>query len=150
MKALLLAGMAVATIGVIGVFARPSAAQASANSAKAKQESPLACDRLALTPEQRKRHFDELGPILVSLRTEIRELPDGFEFKYPADAKTIQLIAEWAAGERVCCPFFEITLRMEPEGGPLWLRVTGREGVKEFMEVEGKFMAEFKKQKNGK
>src|SRR5258708_37560736 len=140
MKALLLAGMAVATIGVIGVFARPSAAQASANSAKAKQESPLACDRLALTPEQRKRHFDELGPILASLRTDIRELSDGFEFRYPADAKTIQLVAEWAAGERVCCPFFEISLRMEPEGGPLWLRVPGRDGVNALMKPEANFL----------
>lgn len=137
MKALLIAGMAIATIGSLGVHARSSAVQSSQNSASAKRESPLACDREALTPEQRKRHFDELGPILRSLRTDVRELPDGYEFKYPSDLKTFQLVAEWVAGERVCCPFFEITLRVEPEGGPLWLRVTGRDGVKEFMKVEG-------------
>jgi len=33
-----------------------------------QHESPFACDRLALDPEARKRHFDELGPALRSLR----------------------------------------------------------------------------------
>jgi len=119
------------------VFLQNASAQQNEKSAKAKQESPLACDRLALTPEQRKRHFDELGPMLRSLKTSVREVPDGFEFQYPSDMKTYQLVAEWAAGERVCCPFFEIDLRSEPEGGPLWLRLTGRDGVKEFIHAEG-------------
>jgi len=114
-----------------------ASAQQNEKSAKPKQESPLACDRLALTPAQRKRHFDELGPMLRSLKTSVREVPDGFEFQFPSDMKTYQLVAEWAAGERVCCPFFEIDLRSEPEGGPLLLRLTGRDGVKEFIHAEG-------------
>jgi hypothetical protein len=114
-----------------------ASAQDNEKSAKPKQESPLACDRLALTQAQRKRHFDELGPMLRSLKTSARELPDGFEFQFPSDMKTYQLVAEWVAGERVCCPFFEIGLRSEPEGGPLWLRLTGRDGVKEFLHAEG-------------
>jgi hypothetical protein len=123
---------------VVGtVFAQSPSEQRSASSTKAKHESPLACDRLALTPEQRRRHFDELGSMLRSLKTSVRELSDGFEFQYPSDMKTYQLVAEWAAGERVCCPFFEIDLRSEPEGGPLWLRLTGRDGVKEFLQAEG-------------
>jgi hypothetical protein len=119
------------------VFVRNASAQRNEKSAKPKQESPLACDRVALTPEQRKRHFDELGPTLRSLKTTARELPNGFEFQFPSDMKTYQLAAEWAAGERVCCPFFEIDLRSEPEGGPVWLRLTGRDGVKEFIHAEG-------------
>jgi len=116
----------------------PSAsAQHNEKSAKKKEESPLACDRLALTPEQRKRHFDELGPMLRSVKTSVRELPDGFEFQFPSEMKTYLLVAEWVAGERVCCPFFEIDLRSEPEGGPLLLRLTGRDGVKEFIHAEG-------------
>jgi len=76
--------------------------------------------------------------MLRSLKTSVRELPDGFEFQYPSDMKTYQLVAEWAAGERVCCPFFEIDLRSEPEGGPLWLRLTGRDGVKEFIHARAR------------
>ena len=105
--------------------------------ASSKHESPFACDRLALDPEARKRHFDELGPELRSLRKAVRELPDGYEFQFRSDPKTIALVAEWAAGERLCCPFFDIQLRMEPEGGPFWLRLTGRKGTKVFLKVDG-------------
>ncbi len=101
------------------------------------QESPFACNRLALTPEQRTRHFDELGPKLRSLRKDVRELPNGYEFEFPSDPATVQLVAEWAAGERACCPFFDIEMRLEREGGPFWLRLTGREGVKQFIRVDG-------------
>ena len=43
----------------------------------AKHESRFACDRAALTPEKRKRHFDELSPALRSLRKSTHELADG-------------------------------------------------------------------------
>lgn len=105
--------------------------------ANSVRQSPFACDRLALDPEARKRHFDELGPALRSLRKAVRELPDGYEFQFPADPATIALVAEWAAGERLCCPFFDIQLRMEPENGPFWLRLTGRKGTKHFIKVDG-------------
>lgn len=124
---------------------KASAAQQSSDSSdrkehqtvSAKHESPFACDRLALDPVARKRHFDELGPTLRSMRKAVRELPDGYEFQFPSDPKTIAMVAEWAAGERLCCPFFNIQLRMEPEGGPFWLRVTGRKGTKDFIKVDG-------------
>jgi hypothetical protein len=98
--------------------------------------SPFACDRSALTVEQRKRHFDELGPQLRSLAKSARELPDGYEFQFPSDSSTFQLVAEWAAGEHACCPFFDIDLRLEREHGAFWLRLTGREGVKQFIKVD--------------
>jgi hypothetical protein len=98
--------------------------------------SPFACDRSALTPEQRKRHFDELGPQLRAISKGARELPTGYEFEFPADPATIQLVAEWAAGEHLCCPFFDIDLRLEREHGAFWLRLTGREGVKQFIQVD--------------
>jgi len=104
--------------------------------AEKKPESPFACDRAALTPEARKRHFDELGPMLVAARKAIRELPSGYEFEFAPDPATVQLVAEWAAGERLCCPFFEIELRMEREHGAFWLLLTGREGVKQFIKAD--------------
>lgn len=106
-------------------------------SAAAKKGSPFYCNRLALNPEERKRHFDELGPKLRSLRTAVRELKDGYEFEFPGDAGTYQLLSEWAIQERLCCPFFDINLRLEPEGGPMWLRLTGRPGTKEFIKIDG-------------
>jgi hypothetical protein len=99
-------------------------------------ESPFACNRAALSNLARKRHFDELGPALRSRHKSIRELPDGYEFEFPSDTATFQLVSEWVAGERLCCPFFDIDIHVEREGGSLWLRLAGREGTKEFIRAE--------------
>lgn len=98
-----------------------------------RRETPFACDRLALSPAARKRHFDELGPLLRSFPKTPRELADGYEFQFPSEPATFQTVAEWAAGEHLCCPFFDIDLRLEREGGAFWLRLTGRDGVKQFI-----------------
>jgi hypothetical protein len=103
----------------------------------AKVDSPFVCDRLALTPEIRKRHFEELGPALRNLRTDVRELKDGYEFQFPSDPKTLAMLTEWAAQEHLCCPFFDIDVRIEREGGHAWLRLTGRPGTKEFIHADG-------------
>jgi hypothetical protein len=105
-------------------------------SQSAKHESPFACNAFALSPEIRKRHFEKLGPALLKLKKSTRELPDGYEFELPADNKTYQLLTEWAFQERLCCPFFDIDLRFDRENGPLWLRLTGRSGTKEFIKEE--------------
>ena len=108
----------------------------AARQATAKRESRFACDRLALDPVARKRHFDELAPALAAAVRSNRELPDGFEFEFPPDAATIQRVLEFAAGERLCCPFFDIVVRMERERGSVWLRLTGGEGVKQFIKAD--------------
>ena len=105
-------------------------------SSQAESVSPFACDALALSPEARKRHFDKLGPALLKLKKSTRELPDGYEFEFPADKGTYQLLTEWVFQERLCCPFLDIDLRFDREGGPLWLRLAGRPGTKQFIKVE--------------
>jgi hypothetical protein len=67
-------------------------------------DSPFACNRAALTAQARKRHFDELSPALRARQKSVRELHDDFEFEFPADAATFQLVLEWVTGERLCCP----------------------------------------------
>jgi hypothetical protein len=99
--------------------------------------SPFACDRFALSPEARARHFNEIGPELRKHKTAVRELPNGYAFRFPSDPATVQLVAEWAAGERLCCPFFDIDIHMEAEHGPVWLTLTGREGTKDFIRADG-------------
>src|SRR5206468_1066189 len=108
----------------------------SPSAAQPRGISPFACDRLALSPEIQKRHFDVVGPELLKLRKSVRELEDGYDFEFPVDEKTFQLLSEWAMQERLCCPFLDISLRFEREGGSLWLRLAGRKGVKEFIKIE--------------
>src|SRR2546430_5068649 len=106
------------------------------SSSQTEHVTPFACNALALSPEARKRHFEELEPALLKLTKSTRELPDGYEFELPADNSTYQLLTEWAFQERLCCPFFDIELRFDRESGPLWLRLTGRPGTKEFIKTE--------------
>jgi hypothetical protein len=105
-------------------------------SSQTEHASVFACNALALSPKARKRHFEEIGPALLKLKKSTRELPDGYEFEFPADMVTYHLLTEWVIEERVCCPFLNIDLRFSREGGPLWLRLTGRPGTKEFIKAD--------------
>ncbi len=106
------------------------------SSVQTEQVSRFACNAFALSPEVRKRHFDELGAALLKLKKSTRELPDGYEFELPPDKGTYQLLTEWVFQERLCCPFFDIDVRFDRENGPLWLRLTGRPGTKDFIKAE--------------
>ncbi len=132
MKLVMLFAIASTILFACAFSPRPAAQQ---NSASTKPDSPFYCDRKAIKPEQLARK-EELGKTLRSLKTTTRELPDGFEFQFPSDASTVQAVAEWATMERLCCPFFDIDLRLEREGGKFWLRLTGREGVKQFIHAD--------------
>lgn len=96
-------------------------------------ESQFACDRLALDPAARARHFDVLAPALAKARRKVQELPDGYEFEFQPDRTVVRQVLEFADGERLCCPFFDIEVRIEREGGSVWLRLSGREGTKQFI-----------------
>jgi hypothetical protein len=115
----------------------PTAISATAEpSSQSEHMSPLACNAFALSPDARKRHFEEVGPALLKLKKSTRELPDGYEFEFPADKTTWQLLTEWVIDERLCCPFLDIELRFSRENGPLWLRLAGRSGTKEFIKED--------------
>jgi hypothetical protein len=99
------------------------------------RESPLACNMAALNDEQRKR-IQILLTQMKSAHQQVRELPDGYAFRLPTDSATIRDTAEYITLERLCCPFFRFQMEVEQEGGPLWLRLTGRPGVKELTKLE--------------
>src|SRR6266487_2533414 len=135
MNILFLAALSLSAICLAALNASADQGQ-TLSSSQTEHVSPFACNAFALSPEIRKRHFEELGPALLKLKKSMRELTDGYEFELPADNKTYQLLTEWAFQERLCCPFFDIDLRLDRENGPLWLRLTGRPGTKEFIKME--------------
>ncbi len=102
---------------------------------KTAQESPFACNMLALDAEGRKRHKVISERMRAAVKV-VQDLPDGYAFRFAAEESTILLVSEFIARERLCCPFFRFELIAEQEDGPLWLRLRGREGVKEFIKVE--------------
>lgn len=99
-------------------------------------QSPFACNIGALTKAERIRHFDDLGPKLRALRKGVHELPNGYELLFPGDAKTVSMLLEWTAQERLCCPFFDIEIHLAAEGGTVSMRLSGREGTKKFIEAD--------------
>ena len=107
----------------------------TAQQKQAVQESPFACNLLALDAAGRRRHKAVSEQMHAAVK-EVQELPDGYAFRFPAEQATILLVAEFIARERLCCPFFRFELVAEQEDGPLWLRLRGREGVKEFIRAE--------------
>ncbi|HJQ23663.1 MAG TPA: hypothetical protein VKA60_07070 [Blastocatellia bacterium] len=102
---------------------------------QAASQQPFFCNLSALNAEQRKHHRELTARLRESV-AEVRELADGYGFRLPADTAHISLAAEWVTLERLCCPFFAFQIDVGSDGQPLWLRLTGRDGVKPFMESE--------------
>lgn len=98
-------------------------------------ESAFACDMTAMSPEQRARHR-VLSQQLRGAVREIKELSDGYAARFSMEPSLMILIAEFITLERLCCPFFTLGLEAERDLGPLWLKVTGREGIKPFIRAE--------------
>ena len=99
-----------------------------------RQYIPLACDLTAIPAEEREAHERLARRLFFETVPAREELPDGYAFQFQADQ--YPLVAAFIANERLCCPFFRFTLEVPPAQGALWLRVTGDEGVKEFVDAE--------------
>jgi hypothetical protein len=87
---------------------------------------------MALDATQRQRHQQVSKELFAAIHA-ARELPDGYAFSLPAETPVILLAAEFISRERLCCPFFEFQLEVKNGDTPLWLRITGRDGVKQFL-----------------
>jgi hypothetical protein len=122
-------------VSALSLVLAGSAAQGKVEQKRTAQESPLACNMLALDAEGRKRHKTVSEQMRAAVK-EVQPLPDGYAFRFEAEQATILLASEFIARERLCCPFLRFELIAEQESGPLWLRLRGREGVKKFIEAE--------------
>jgi hypothetical protein len=102
------------------------------------EESPFACDMTALDAKGRERHAVVTRQLNDGVQ-EVRELPDGYALRFTPSQESILLVSEFIARERLCCPFFSFELQVEKDGGPVWLQLRGREGVKAFIQAELKW-----------
>lgn len=102
---------------------------------KTDKETPFSCNVSGIDAAQRQRWEALIGQ-LITTKQEVRELKDGYAFRFQADSATLRDLAEFIGYERLCCPFFDFELAVEREGGPLWLRLKGRPGVKAFIKSE--------------
>ena len=100
-----------------------------------KNQSPLACDMTAIPAEQRPLHLAQSRELFSEIE-ETRELSDGYEFRFADGPNVLKRLVDFVSLEKLCCPFLNFAIEIEAESGPVWLRLTGREGVKEFIQEE--------------
>ncbi len=98
----------------------------------ATRDLPIACK---LPDEARMQRQTQVAGSVFGAARQTQELADGYAFQFTADASSVQLLTEFITAERECCPFFTFELIFEPNSGPLWLRLRGGEGVKEFIQA---------------
>jgi hypothetical protein len=97
------------------------------------ERSSFYCNLKELSAQERQRHH-ELTMKLASARLETKELADGYAFRLAGESVTLAELAEWVTAEKKCCPFFDFVVEAERDGGALWLKLRGREGVKAFIQ----------------
>ena len=99
-----------------------------------KDTPSLACDLTAIPAAAREEHI-LTAPQLFAAAQEVQELPNGYAIRFLNEPGRFMAIANFIDKERLCCPFFNFGSELEPENGPLWLRLTGGEGVKEILQT---------------
>ncbi|MEW6682669.1 MAG: hypothetical protein AB1451_07065 [Nitrospirota bacterium] len=91
------------------------------------------CDMTAIPAASRQLHMDTTKEVFGAVQA-VRELPNGYAFQVPNGL--LIKTAAFIDNERRCCPFLSFTVEVEPAGGPIWLRLTGHDGVKPFIRAE--------------
>lgn len=97
-------------------------------------EVPIACDLSAISDDELESHRENGEAVLASIQ-EVREVADGYALRLPPDTTIIQQTGAFIARERLCCPFFEFNLTIQAVHDPVWLTLTGAEGVKQYIET---------------
>jgi len=98
-------------------------------------EAPFACNVNGFSPGEREEHRG-LASRLADAVVATSELADGYAFTLDISRFSLIDLVTWTALERRCCPFFDIGFEWQRNGGPLMLRLKGRDGVKEFIRAE--------------
>lgn len=101
---------------------------------QSNNEQSLACDLTAIPADIREEHV-VTAPQLFTTAKEVVELDNGYAIRFLNEPNKFMTIAKFIENERLCCPFFNFGLEIEPNSGPVWLKLTGGEGVKEILQT---------------
>jgi hypothetical protein len=106
----------------------------------ANAEERIHCNLKALSKADRLRDTQLVSLLRETLR-ERTELPNGYAYRFEPSA--LKDIGEWLQLVAKCCQplSYEVALAPQP-GGALWVRITGHEGAKEFVNIEFEHLTE--------
>lgn len=94
---------------------------------------PIAC---TLTPtDLQERKSGSLTALFEQVKA-VQSLPNGYAFQFPSSDDIVAQLFQFVQQERQCCAFFQFDLSFAPQNGEIWLKLTGGEGVKAFIEAE--------------
>jgi hypothetical protein len=129
--------LAVGTFDRVSAEAQPKGAASAAEPGvnTMTEQAGFYCNLNALSTTERERQKELTGK-LREARIETKEMPDGYAFQLRSEKVSLAELAEWVGNERKCCPFFDFDIALERDGGPLWLKLRGWDGVKQFIRSE--------------
>ena len=116
---------------------RTTSTQATGENQMTTTQNKFYCNIKALTPEERAHH-KQLGDKLMAARKAVVETEKGYEFQFGPQDATLAELADWVVAESKCCAFFDFHIDLENEGKLICLRLTGEEGIKQFIRSEFK------------
>ena len=94
---------------------------------------PLACQ---LLPAERRERRKQVVRLLHERCLEQEALPNGYGLRFDVQESVLAEIVTLIDLERQCCPFLDFELTVSPDNGPCWLRLSGPEGTRQFLETE--------------
>ena len=117
------------------IFGCTSLAQVKPATPAQARQSPFTCNLNAFNSEERMRWRTLLDQLVAAVLA-VRDLSDGYALQVNTSRVSVVEVAEWIDLERKCCPFFDFRIDLHGEDGTLWLSLKGREGVKQFIQME--------------
>lgn len=112
------------------IFSASIAAQAQNGS---DQSIPLACN---LSESELILRKDSVLNTLKSKILEKKELENGYAFRFAGTDEILDDLTAFIKSERKCCTFFVFGLFASSNQEELWLKLSGPEGTKAFIDKE--------------
>ena len=72
----------------------------------------------------------------MAARKATLETEKGYELQFGPQDVTLAELADGVATESKCCPFFDFHIDLKSQGKLICLRLTGEEGIKQFIWAE--------------
>jgi hypothetical protein len=93
-------------------------------------ELPIVC---TLTPDALRARREGLLSDLMRQAEGHDDLPDGLRLRFAATGDRLSTVTRAVEAERHCCRFLRFGITVEPDGGPIFLELSGPPGTREFV-----------------
>jgi hypothetical protein len=91
---------------------------------------PIMC---TLTPDALRARREGLLSDLMRRAEGREDLSDGLRLRFAATEDALASITRAVEAERHCCRFLRFGITVEPDGGPIFVELTGPPGTREFV-----------------